>query len=141
MKELIRELQSIIITGVSCMFVFICVYTLLPGIVNESIKNREVDSPMEFISENEDVYKIKLNYPKGEKIKLIKGTKFDISDYITIQDDIRGEVCNYNYTINVNGRDVEKFDTETCGGYYICADIIYNSTKTQGDLLVIIEER
>lgn len=141
MKELIREYQSIIITSISCVFVFICVYTLLPGIVNDAVVNKRADSKIEFISEIDEVYRIKLNYPKGDKIKLIKGTKFDIGDYITIQDKEKGEVSNYIYTINVNGKDVDTFGTETCGGYYICVDIFYNNTKTQGDLLVIIEER
>lgn len=141
MKALIREYQSIIITSISCMFVFLCVYTLLPGIVNEAELNKRADSKIEFISENNEEYRIKLNYPKGDKIKLIKGAKFDISDYITIQDRDKGEVSNYSYSINVNGKDVDTFGTETCGGYYICANIYYNNTKTQGDLLVIIEER
>ena len=141
MKELIREYQSITITSISCMFVFICVYTLLSGIINDAVKNKNIDSPIEFIGENAETYPIKLNYPKGDKIKLIKGAEFDISDYITIQDKEKGEISNYSYSINVNGKDVDTFGTETCGGYYICADIIYNNTKMQGDLLVIIEER
>lgn len=141
MKELLREYQSVLITCIASMFVFICIYTVLPNVVSEAENNKAKNTTLDYIKEDSSEYKVQLNYPEGDKIRLIKGMNFNIGEYITIIDKTQGEISNYEYTLNINGAEVEKFDTEFCGGYHICAEIIYKGNNFQGELLVIVEER
>lgn len=141
MRELIREYQSVLITSIASMFVFICVYTALPMIADEAVNNQEDPVPLKYVREDNNDFNFKLVYPKGDKIRIIKGDNFKLGDYITISDAVNGSVSNYNYTIYINGKKSEKFDTDSCGGFHIYSEIIYRNVKLQGELLVIIEER
>lgn len=141
MKGFIKEYQSVLITSIASMFVFICIYTVLPNVVSEAEKNKAENTMLDVIRESNSEYNINLNYPHGDKIRLVKGMNFDIGEYITITDKTKGEISNYKYSLKINGKNVENLNTESCGGYYICAEIIYRGSKLQGDILVIIEER
>lgn len=140
LKELLNEYQSVLITSIAAIFVFICLYTALPTVVSktETIKNKA--SKLEFIEKNIEST-AKLEYPKGDKIRFIKGAEFRLSDYITVNDLNLGNICNYSYSLYVNGVKSDKFDTNTPGGYHLMAEINYKKRKIFGELLVIIEER
>lgn len=141
MKELIREYQSVLITSISAMLVFIVVYTALPIITDKAVISQNKAIPFEFIEENNSAYNVQLLYPKGQIIRITKGAEFNISDYILINDQENGNTANYEYSLIVDGMKCETFNTNLCGGFSVYTNITYKGVKLKGKLLVIIEER
>ena len=122
------------------MFVFACFYIVIPQVVNKADENKTNINQLDIINENKE-YNLKLNYPYGDKIRLVKNSEFYIGDFIVICDESYGEISNYDYVLNINGKRATSFTTDSCGGFYINAEIVYKNTKLFGELLVIVEER
>lgn len=139
MKVLINEYQTVIISAIASVFIFLCVYTIVPDFVN-SIGFKTTDE-LSVLTEKNDTYSLKLYYPFGNRINMIKGQKFDVGKYILVSDNDEVYVTNYKYKLYVNGKETDTFLTDSCGGYHLLVEVSYRNKLLQGELLLIIEER
>lgn len=110
--------------------------------VTESVTgSKEITQTLSIIRRHNSDNNYTVEYVNGERIYVLKGSDFNVYNYIVLKNDEGDIIYTYKYNLFVNGKKQEEFVTDHCGGYHLYFEIIYNNVRIPCDLQVIIEER
>jgi len=141
LKEVLREYNLVLISIIGCIFGVIGLSSCLFMLSNNLENYKPITDTIEITKENNKNYEIKIDYPKGNFIRLVKDEEFVLSDYVQVEDSKFGLCETYNYKLYQDGVNIERFNTDVCGGYRITMEIYYREVVLQGVLQIIVEER